>query len=61
MTDKHDIPQMLYRFMIGSTTEQEKRLLADYFQTSTDVPGEWTAYANPLPWISSADMNRFPA
>jgi hypothetical protein len=44
MTDKH-INDLLDRFMAGETSEQEERLLADYFCKRTDVPDEWAAYA----------------
>jgi len=45
MTDRHYIQQLLDRFMAGSTTEAEEQMLADYFNTATDVPDEWEAYA----------------
>lgn len=44
MTDKQ-INDLLDRFMAGETSEQEERLLADYFCKRTDVPDEWAAYA----------------
>ena len=44
MTDKQ-INDLLDRFMAGETSEQEERLLADYFCTRTDIPEEWAAYA----------------
>ena len=44
MTDKQ-INDLLDRFMAGETSEQEERLLTDYFCTRTDVPDEWAAYA----------------
>ncbi len=31
--------------MAGSTTEAEEQMLAGYFETATDVPEEWEAYA----------------
>ena len=39
------INDLLDRFMAGETSEQEERLLADYFCKRTDVPDEWAAYA----------------
>lgn len=45
MTDRHYIQQLLDRFMAGSTTEAEEQMLAGYFETATDVPEEWEAYA----------------
>ena len=42
MTDKQ-INDLLDRFMAGETSEQEERLLADYFCKRTDVPDEWAA------------------
>lgn len=36
---------MLDRFLDGTTTEQEERLLTDYFLTAADVPKDWKAYA----------------
>ena len=44
MTDKQ-INDLLDRFMAGETSEQEERLLTDYFCTRTDIPEEWAAYA----------------
>ena len=44
MTDKQ-INDLLDRFMAGETSEQEERLLTDYFCTRTDIPDEWAAYA----------------
>ncbi|MBR6195281.1 MAG: hypothetical protein IKQ58_07405 [Prevotella sp.] len=44
MTDKQ-INDLLDRFMAGETSEQEERLLTDYFCKRTDVPDEWAAYA----------------
>jgi hypothetical protein len=44
MTDKQ-INDLLDRFMAGETSEQEERLLADYFCKRTDIPDEWAAYA----------------
>jgi hypothetical protein len=44
MTDKQ-VNDLLDRFMAGETSEQEERLLADYFCKRTDVPDEWAAYA----------------
>lgn len=45
MTDRHDIQRMLDRFMAGTTTEAEERLLTDYFCEAVDLPAEWEAYA----------------
>ena len=36
---------MLDRFMAGTTTEAEERLLTDYFCEAVDLPAEWEAYA----------------
>ena len=44
MTD-NQINDLLDRFMAGETSEQEERLLTDYFCMQTDVPDEWAAYA----------------
>lgn len=44
MTDKQ-INDLLDRFMAGETSEQEERLLTDYFCEQTDVPEKWAAYA----------------
>ena len=44
MTDKQ-INDLLDRFMAGETSEQEERLLTDYFCTRTDIPDAWAAYA----------------
>lgn len=44
MTDKQ-INDLLDRFMAGETSEQEERLLADYFCKRMDIPDEWAAYA----------------
>jgi len=44
MTDKQ-INDLLDRFMAGETSEQEERLLTDYFCEQTDVPEAWSAYA----------------
>ena len=44
MTDKQ-INDLLDRFMAGETSEQEERLLADYFCKRTDIPEAWAAYA----------------
>ena len=44
MTDKQ-INDLLDRFMAGETSEQEERLLTDYFCTRTDIPEEWAAHA----------------
>ena len=44
MTDKQ-INDLLNRFMAGETSEQEERLLTDYFCTRTDIPEAWAAYA----------------
>ena len=44
MTDKQ-INDLLDRFMAGETSEQEERLLTDYFCTQTDIPEAWAAYA----------------
>ena len=44
MTDKQ-INDLLDRFMAGETSEQEERLLTDYFCKRTDIPDEWAAYA----------------
>ena len=44
MTDKQ-INDLLDRFMAGETSEQEERLLTDYFCTRTDIPEAWAAYA----------------
>ena len=44
MTDKQ-INDLLDRFMAGETSEQEERLLTDYFCTRTDIPEEWATYA----------------
>lgn len=44
MTDKQ-INDLLDRFMAGETSEQEERLLTDYFCEQTDVPDAWAAYA----------------
>ena len=43
MTDKQ-INDLLERFMAGETSEQEERLLTDYFCTRTDIPEVWAAY-----------------
>ena len=43
-TDKQ-INDLLDRFMAGETSEQEERLLTDYFWEQTDVPEKWAAYA----------------
>ena len=45
MIDKNNIQHLLDSFMSGTTTEQEERLLTDYFNSSTDIPDEWAAYA----------------
>ena len=45
MTDRNNIQHLLDCFMSGTTTEQEERLLADYFNSATDIPDEWAAYA----------------
>ena len=39
------INDLLDRFMAGETSEQEERLLADYFCTRADIPEAWAAYA----------------
>ena len=44
MTDKQT-NDLLDRFMAGETSEQEERLLTDYFCTRTDIPEAWAAYA----------------
>ena len=44
MTDKQ-INDLLDRFMAGETSEQEERLLTDYFCEQTDIPEEWAAHA----------------
>ena len=44
MTDKQ-INDLLDRFMAGETSEQEERLLTDYFCTRADIPEAWAAYA----------------
>lgn len=44
MTDKQ-INDLLDRFMAGETSEQEERLLTDYFCTRTDIPDAWATYA----------------
>ena len=44
MTDKQ-INYLLDRFMAGETSEQEERLLTDYFCEQPDVPEAWAAYA----------------
>ena len=44
MTDKQ-INDLLDRFMAGETSEQEERLLTDYFCEQTDIPEAWAAYA----------------
>ena len=43
--DKVQIKEILDRFMAGNTSEQEERLLTDYFCTEECVPEEWAAYA----------------
>lgn len=45
MTDKQQIQKWLNRFMAGTATEMEEQQLADYFNSSTDVPEEWLPYA----------------
>jgi hypothetical protein len=45
MTDKEQIQKWLNRFMAGATTEMEEQLLADYFNSATDVHEEWMPYA----------------
>ena len=45
MKDKNNIQHLLDSFMSGTTTEQEERQLTDYFNSSTDIPDEWAAYA----------------
>ena len=45
MTNRNNIQHLLDGFMSGTTTEQEERLLADYFNSTTDIPDEWAAYA----------------
>lgn len=44
MTDIQ-INDLLDRFMAGETSEQEERLLTDYFCEQTNVPEKWAAYA----------------
>ena len=44
MTDKQ-INDLLDHFMAGEASEQEERLLTDYFCTRTDIPEAWAAYA----------------
>lgn len=44
MTDKQ-INDLLDQFMAGETSEQEERLLTDYFCEQTDIPEEWAAHA----------------
>ena len=44
MTDKQ-INDLLDHFMAGETSEQEERLLTDYFCTRTDIPEAWAVYA----------------
>ena len=44
MTDKK-IHDLLDRFMAGETSEQEERLLTDYFCKQTAIPDEWAASA----------------
>ena len=43
--DRIQIQQWLDRYMAGEATEQEERLLAEYFCTETDIPGKWGPYA----------------
>ena len=45
MIDKNNIQHLLDSFMSGTTTEQEERQLTDYFNSTTDIPDEWAAYA----------------
>ena len=45
MTNKQQIQEWLNRFMAGTSTEMEEQQLADYFNSATDVPEEWTSFA----------------
>ena len=38
------IARLLERYMAGTTTLREERLLERYFQTATDIPAEWAVY-----------------
>lgn len=38
------IARLLERYMAGTTTLGEERLLERYFLTATDIPGEWRVY-----------------
>lgn len=38
------IARLLERYMAGTTTLSEERLLERYFRTATDIPGEWRVY-----------------
>ena len=39
------ISELLHRFMQGETTEQEEQELANYFNTATEIPAQWSNYA----------------
>ena len=45
MDDLLYIQRLLDRFEAAETTEEEERLLTDYFASHDDVPAAWTAYA----------------
>ena len=45
MDDLLYIQRLLDRFVAAETTEEEERLLTDYFASHDDVPAAWTAYA----------------
>lgn len=38
------IEQLLQRFMDGETSEQEEKILEEYFSHDDDIPEEWAAY-----------------
>lgn len=45
MDDLLYIQRLLDRFEAAETSEEEERLLTDYFASHDDVPAAWTAYA----------------
>ena len=43
--EKQYIQELLDRYLSAETTEDEERLLADYFSTQRDIPTEWRDFS----------------
>lgn len=45
MTDKEYIQKLLDSFMAAETTEEEEKILSDYFCTHKDIPAKWLNFS----------------